>query len=92
MRHISWDPEKNEKLKAERSVSFDDVLYAIDQGFLLDTIEHPNAEKYSHQRIYVVLINQYVYTVPFVEDEKSIFLKTIIPSRKLTKKYMAGGD
>jgi hypothetical protein len=30
----------------------------------------------------------YVYLVPFVEDEHTVFLKTIIPSRKATKQYI----
>ena len=92
MRHFSWDLEKNEKLKAERRVSFDDILYAIGHGFLLDTVDHPNKEKYSHQRMLVVLVNNYVYLVPFVEDENGTFLKTVIPSRKATKKYLKGGE
>ncbi len=57
---------------------------------LLDTIEHPNKKKYQNQRIFIVEINDYAYLVPFVEDERIIFLKTIIPSRKMTKKYLGG--
>ena len=57
---------------------------------LLDTIEHPNADKYSNQKIFIVNIENYIYLVPFVESEESIFLKTIIPSRKMTKKYLGG--
>ena len=92
MRHFSWDSEKNEKLKGERRVSFDDILYSIEHGLLLDTVDHPNAEKYPHQRMLVVLVNNYVYLVPFVEDENGTFLKTIIPSRKAMKKYIKGGE
>ena len=88
MRHFSWDAEKNTKLKTERKVSFDDIIYAIDHGFLLDTVDHPNREKYPTQRMLVVRVNRYVYLVPFVENEHGSFLKTVIPSRKATKKYL----
>jgi len=33
-------------------------------------------------------IGNYAYLVPFVETESEIFLKTIIPSRKATRKYL----
>ncbi|MCJ7826538.1 BrnT family toxin [Patescibacteria group bacterium] len=87
MKIFVWDTEKNEKLKKERDVSFEDVLVAIQSGKLLDSLSHPNKEKYSGQMILVVKIFDYVYLVPCVEDEEKIFLKTIIPSRKATKHY-----
>lgn len=90
--HFSWDAEKNKKLKAERHVSFGDVIYSIENGLLLDIVDHSNTEKYPHQCVLVVQINQYVYLVPFVEDGKGLFLKTIIPSRKAAKKYLRGGE
>jgi len=40
--------------------------------------------------IFVVDVEGYVYLVPYVETEESVFLKTIIPSRKMTKKYLKG--
>lgn len=67
-------------------------MFYISQGFLLDILEHPNQEKYQKQRIFVVEIEGYAYLVPFIEDEREIFLKTIIPSRKATKKYLKGRD
>lgn len=88
MRHFSWDPEKNEKLKTERHVSFEDIIDSMEHGFLLETVDHPNTEKYPHQRMFVVQIKDYVYLVPFVENEGVTFLKTIVPSRKATKKYI----
>ena len=88
MKYYDWDLEKNEELKTERKVMFEDVVFAITHGALLDTIEHPNKNRYPNQRIFIVDINDYVYLVPFVEDENIIFLKTIIPSRKMTKKYL----
>jgi hypothetical protein len=68
-----------------RGVSFEDVVFYLQQGALLDDLEHSNPEKYSNQRIFVLEIDEYVYLVPYVEDRNEIFLKTIIPSRKATK-------
>jgi uncharacterized DUF497 family protein len=90
MKYFSWNEEKNELLKEERQISFEDVVFYIEQGFLLDVLEHPNQEKYKGQKIFVVQIEDYAYLVPFVEDGHEIFLKTIIPSRKATKKYLKG--
>lgn len=90
MKHFSWSAEKNELLREERQVSFEDVVFYIEQGFLLDILEHPNQEKYKGQKIFVVQMDDYVYLVPFIEDDREIFLKTIIPSRKATKKYLKG--
>lgn len=88
MKLLRWNHEKNVRLKQERGVSFEAVELSISQGLLLDVIEHPNQVAYSHQRIFVVKLFEYVYLVPFVEDEESIFLKTIIPSRKMIDKYL----
>ena len=84
-----WNKEKNILLKQSRDVSFEQVVMHIEQGDLLDIIKHPNSEKYAHQKILVVKINNYIFAVPFVEEgENGRFLKTIIPSRKLTKQYL----
>ena len=87
MKRFSWNREKNEQLKKERRVSFEDVVFHIQHGDLLDILEHPNPKRFGRQRIFVVRINEYVYLVPFVESEDETFLKTIIPSRKATRKY-----
>ena len=92
MKYFSWSAEKNELLKEERQISFEDVVFYIDQGFLLDVLEHPNQEKYKGQKIFVVQMDEYAYLVPFLEDEHEIFLKTIIPSRKATKRYLKGSE
>jgi len=86
--YFDWNQEKNEQLKKEREVSFEEVLIALSENRLLDILKHKNQKKYPGQRILVININEYVYLVPFIEDEKKIFLKTIIPSRKATKKYL----
>ena len=88
---FDWNDEKNQKLKSERSITFEDIIYHITHDGLLDVIEHPNQKKYSGQRIFVVNVEEYVYIVPFVEEDELIFLKTIIPSRKMTKLYLRGG-
>ncbi len=89
---VRYSYEKNELLKKDRGVSFDDVVLAVENGDLLDDITHPNKERYPNQDIFIIfiMIKNYVYLVPYVETEKEIFLKTIIPSRKMTKKYKKG--
>ncbi len=85
---FKWNKEKNDWLKQYRNIGFDDVVFLISEGMLLDILENPN---YSNQQIFVLKIDDYAYLVPFVENETEIFLKTIIPSRKATKKYLGGG-
>ena len=92
MKPFRWSPEKNEALQAERGVSFEGVVVAIGSGGLLDILTHPNQAKYAHQRILVVLAEDYVYLVLLVEEEGLFFLKTIIPSRKATRDYLRGRD
>lgn len=88
MKYFDWDENKNEQLKEERNVSFEEVILAISNNQLLDVLVHPNKEKYPNQRIFVIELLGYAYIVPFVEDEETYFLKTIYPSRKATKKYL----
>ena len=88
MKYFTWDDAKNEKLKAERGIGFEEIIFLIERGNLLDVIEHPNQERFGSQRIFVVQRDDYVYLVPLVEDDRSVFLKTIIPSRKATKQYL----
>ena len=88
MKYFAWNAVKNESLKSERRVSFEDVIFQIEQGKLIDILEHPNQQRYPGQRIYVVDIGGYAYLVPFVESETEVFLKTIIPSRKATNTYL----
>lgn len=88
MKHFSWDAEKNEWLRTERQISFEEIVFYIEQGGLLDILEHPHAEKYEGQRIFVVKVDEYTYLVPFVESEEDVFLRTIIPSRQATRDYL----
>jgi uncharacterized DUF497 family protein len=91
MSYFNWNNEKNEKLKKERGICFEEVVLYIESGYLLDVLEHPNSKKYKNQRIFVIEAHNYAWLVPFVESEAEIFLKTIIPSRKATKQYLRGG-
>jgi len=88
MRLFNWNSDKNRTLIEERGISFEEVVYSIQSGSLLDDMSHPNQEKYAHQRIFVVQMNDYAYLVPYVENDNEIFLKTIVPSRKATKQYL----
>ncbi len=102
MKYFDWDDAKNAKLRADRGIGFEDIVFHIERGDLLDILEHPNPDRYAGQRIFVVRREDYVYLVPFVEDEHTVLhpsapspragdpavLKTIIPSRKATKQYL----
>jgi hypothetical protein len=88
MKTFKWDLDKNEWLKANRHICFEDVAFFIEKDYLLDIIENPNQKQYKGQKIYIIEINKYVFMAPFYEDDNGIYLKTIIPSRKLTKKYL----
>ena len=90
MKTFSWNDEKNALLKVERRICFEEIVLYVEMGFLIDVLEHPNQEKYKGQKIFVVQVDDYVYLVPFVETESKVFLKTIIPSRKATRKYLKG--
>jgi hypothetical protein len=89
---IKFSEEKNQLLKATRKISFEDVLKAINEKKLLDNVAHPST-KYPNQRLYIIEIKRYVYVIPYIIniEKQEIFLKTIYPSRILTKKYMKGG-
>jgi len=91
MKTIDWSNEKNEWLSLVRGISFEDILYHLSHDGLLDVIQHPNQEQYPEQRIMIVNVEGYACLVPFIEDDKVIFLKTIIPSRKMTRKYLGEG-
>ena len=92
MKTFAWNSEKNELLKAERGISFEEVVLNIQLGNEVDIFEHPSQERYPGQQISVVVIEGYAYLVPFIENEEEIFLKTIIPRRKATIQYLGGSD
>ncbi|WP_257291680.1 hypothetical protein [Endozoicomonas sp. ONNA1] len=88
MKRFNWNPQKNQQLILERDRSFEEVIFHIENGGLLDDIAHPNKQAYPHERIFVVNAQGYVWLVPYVESEQEYFLKTLIPSRKFTHDYL----
>ncbi|HEV7453642.1 MAG TPA: hypothetical protein VGO07_00115 [Candidatus Saccharimonadales bacterium] len=90
---IRFNEEKNQLLGATRGITFEEIIDDIQAGGLLADIVHPS-ERRSNQRVYVVKVKSYAYAVPYVINmqKKEIFLKTIYPSRALTKKYIQEGD
>ena len=88
MKPFRWNHDKNEALKIERSISFEEIVLAIEADGLLDELRHPNTEKYPNQFVLVVALDDYAYLVPCVEEEEYYFLKTIIPSGKATRDYL----
>ena len=92
MKPFRWSPEKNDTLRADRGISFESIVVAIEAGGLLDILAHPNKAKYPRQRVLVVACDNYAYLVPFVEEKAHFFLKTVIPSRKATRDYLNQGE
>jgi len=85
---FDWNPDKNDWLKKNRHISFEQIIFHLGQGDIWRTADHPNQEKYPDQRIYFVIVENYVYLVPHIIKKDFIFLKTIIPSRKATKAFL----
>lgn len=90
MKIFRWNAEKNEVLARERGITFEEVVQKIEAGAKIIEADHPNKEKYPHQKILVIDVDGYAYIVPCVIDGDEYFLKTIIPSRKATRKYIGG--
>ena len=90
METFRWNTVKNEILARERGITFEEVVQRIADGAKIIETDHPNREKYPNQKILIVDVNGYAYLIPFVKEGNEYFLKTIIPSRKATKKYLKG--
>ncbi len=88
MKPFRWDPDKNERLKSGRGVSFEEIVLAIEDDGLKDILVHPNQQRYSGQVVLVVAYRGYAFLVPSIEESTHYFLKTIIPSRKATRDYL----
>ncbi|MBI2918744.1 MAG: toxin [Chloroflexi bacterium] len=88
MKPFRWSAEKNERLKSERAISFEEIVLAIEEGGLMDILVHPNQRRYRGQVVLVVTYKDYAFLVPSVEEDTHYFLKTIIPSRKATRDYL----
>ena len=82
-----WDSQKNEWLKRERNISFEKIVFHLSQGDVWKLADHPDQENYPRQRVYFVIVEDYIYLVPHVVEKDCVFLKTIIPSRKATRAY-----
>lgn len=91
MKPFRWSHDKNESLKVERQISFEEIVLAIEADGLLDELRHPNVDKYPNQFVLVVAFDDYAYLMPYVEEKDYYFLKTIIPSRKATRDYLSIG-
>ena len=87
-----WNPEKNEWLKKERRISFEQIVFHLSQGDVWKISDHPDKEKYPGQKIYFVNVEGYIYLVPHMIADDCVFLKTIIPSRKATRDFNKGGE
>jgi hypothetical protein len=92
MKSFRWNHEKNERLKFERGISFEEIVLSIEADGLLDVLQHFNPKRYPNQSILVVAVDDYAYLVPFVEEADYFLLKTIIPSRKATRDYLRQED
>ena len=88
MTTFDWSDEKNEWLRKERGITFADIVYHLSEGKVLDILKHPNQKQYPGQRIFIVNVEGYACLVPFVEADGVVFLKTVIPSRKMTRDYL----
>ena len=89
-RDYAFDPQKNAWLIRERGISFEHIIALIESSKLVRVLEHPNAERYPNQLLYEVDVDGYVHIVPVVRDSRTLFLKTIYPSRKATRKRSTG--
>jgi len=92
MKMFRWNAEKNEILARERGITFEEIVQRIESGAKVIETDHPNKDKYPNQKILIIDVEGYAYLVPCVIDKNEYFLKTIIPSRKATKKYYGGKD
>ncbi len=82
-----YNDAKNSKLLQERGIGFEDIITILDTKGYLAVIDHPNPTKYPNQQIYMIDVNNYVYLVPFEKHNNKCVLKTIYPSRKMTRLY-----
>ena len=89
MKYFNWSHEKNELLKAERGISFEEIVLLIESGHILGIEENPAR---TNQKIYILEIENYAFVVPFVKNQNEIFLKTAFPSRKYTKRFGLKGE
>ena len=92
MKPFDWNSAKSILLRSSRGIGFEEVVNTINEGHILAVIVHPNNQEYPNQKIYIIDFDNYAYCITFIEDNEKIFLKTIYPSRKYTKKFLEGKD
>lgn len=90
MKVFKWNAEKNVTLEKEGGITFEEIVELIESGVYTLEVDHPNKKKYPNQKILIVDVAGYAYMLPFVKDGDAYFLKTIIPSRRATKRYLGG--
>jgi len=90
MKIFKWNTEKNEVLAEERGITFEEIVQRVASGATIIETDHPNKKRYPNQKILIIDVDGYAYLVPCVIDKNEYFFKTIIPSRKATKKYLGG--
>lgn len=86
--NFDWNPEKNEWLKENRGISFEEIALLLSNGIVWKRTKHPNQKEYPNQEVFLIPIDKYIYFVPFVIEDGTIFLKTAFPQRKATKDYL----
>ncbi|MCF6198103.1 MAG: toxin [Hyphomicrobiaceae bacterium] len=84
-----WNQTKSCELIERHGIGFEEVIIALQGGHFLDDLERQNKEKFRHQRLLVVQIEDYAYVVPYVREEEGVFFKTLFPSRKFTRQYLS---
>jgi uncharacterized DUF497 family protein len=91
---FNWNDEKNDILKRTRNISFEEIVIAIEDGCVMDIVRHQNTDRYPNQRIYLIDYRDHIWAVPHIVDRDNgvVFLKTIYPSRKLTKQFRRDGE
>lgn len=88
MAEYTWYDDKNERLKQERGLSFEDVVYHIEHGGLPAEVPHPNRDLHPGELLYIVRIGDYAYEVPFYRIGDVEIFMTAYPSRKATRDYL----
>jgi hypothetical protein len=86
----AFDPQKNTWLISERGITFEQIIVLIESNKLIQVLELPNAKRYPNQLLYEVDVDGYVHLVPVIREPHTLFLKTIYPSRKATRKRRKG--
>lgn len=89
MDKFRFNKEKDKLLKVQRGFGFKIIITEIEKGNVVEVIKNPNKQKYPYQKMYLIKINQHIVIVPYIEEIHYIFLKTIYPSQKYTKKYLS---